>query len=750
MAIPRFASLLASVSLAMLGALGAGVDDVPSASSLTRKATAEFHQAARRGDLAAIETILSEKKIDINAATDYGVTALSLACDHGHEPVVAALLAAGANPNCHDRFYRATPLVWAVMRNRVAIVRQLLDAGAEPVDPALHFATAGQNLELVKQALETRRFTAAGLGQAMAVADESNAQAILMLLEAAINDDNRAAATEVRVAVRTARRLEEFRGTYRGPSGDRLLVSVQGAQLAIRFAAKVDGQKAAEQPDVPSLALGEGDTFTAANTEYQFRRQDGKVSGLARRVDGDVMEFERVTESLDDPSSSPPAQAGEPRLALGDDFPVDSKNWPGFRGMLARGIGHATSPPLEWEGESMKNIAWKTAIPGCGTSSPISWGDQIFVTTAVCDGDASGFRVGPYGDVDSVEQQGECRYLLLCLDLRSGKILWEREAARAVPQVKRHAKSSHANPTPATDGNVVVAFFGSAGIHCYDLQGNVKWSRDLGLLDSGWFYDRTYQWGFGSSPYLFEDLVIVQCDIQDDSFIAALDLANGEIRWKTPREEIPTWSSPVAFVGSDGTPMVVVSGTRCSAAYHARTGELLWKCGGLSEIVVPTPQVTRDLLLICSGYAPVQPIFTLSHTARGELTIPQPAEAQAPFFWSIGRGGPYMPTPLILEKKLFVLGNNGLLTCYDLASGKQLHRQRLSDATSNAYTASPIAIGGRIYCTSEQGVTAITSATDNGAILARNSIGEPVLATPAVAKGTLLIRGEKHLLAIAQ
>jgi len=363
MQVLRYLSFLVAVSIVIVGMLGILADDRNADSEKMRKALAEFHQAARRGDLAAVEAILADKKLDINAATDYGVTALSLACDHGHEPVVAALLAAGANPNCQDRFYRATPLAWAVMRNRSAIVSRLLDAGAENVDPALQFAALGQNADLLKQILATNRFTAAGLGRALAAADESNAQAIVLLLEAAMNDENRAAATEVRTAAKVARRLEEFRGTYRSPSGERVLVSVQGGQLEFRTVENVAGQKPADR----TLATGNGDTFIVEKVEYNFRRQDGKVVGLTRRVDEAAIDLERLPETLDDPASNLPVEPGEPRVVLGDDYPVDSENWPGFRGMLARGIGQGASPPREWDGESMKNIAWKTAIPGCGT-----------------------------------------------------------------------------------------------------------------------------------------------------------------------------------------------------------------------------------------------------------------------------------------------------------------------------------------------------------------------------------------------
>jgi outer membrane protein assembly factor BamB len=365
-------------------------------------------------------------------------------------------------------------------------------------------------------------------------------------------------------------------------------------------------------------------------------------------------------------------------------------------------------------------------------------------------GDTQGFRVGPYGDVESVTSDGECRFLLISIALDSGKEQWRKELNRAVPKVKRHAKSSHANPTPATDGKHVIASFAGDGIYCCKMDGDVLWTRQLGTLDSGWFYDKSYQWGFGSSPCLFEDMVILQCDCQEGAFVTALDIHTGNEKWRTARDEIPTWGSPVAFVADDGTPTVIVSGTKCSAAYHARSGEVLWQMGGFSEIVVPTPQVTRDLAILCSGYAPVRPIVALRHGTHGAIQIPKDKQGEAPFAWSLDRAGPYMPTPLIQSDKLYVLENSGILSCYAMDSGKQIFKQRVRSDIANAYTASPVAIDGKIYMVSEAGLTYVVAMDAEGTVLSKNGIGESVLASPAISQGKLLIRGEKHLFAIAE
>lgn len=700
--------------------------------------------AARRGHADEVTQLLASK-VDVNSATRYGVTALSLACDHGHEGVVEVLLAAGADPNTKDRFYQAGPLTWAVMRKRSGIVRRLIEAGVKDIDSALTSTVAIGDENTTQVILESKRVSAEGITAAAMLAHTANAENLLKLIESAMDDSTRTLVAQRWMEELARRKLTAYVGTYKSESGETRIVSTSAMHLEIQVSRN-------EKP-VPLEPLDDGRQYKAGDSRVSFDVEGDKVVGLRVQTGDRELKLARVmTDSEESMASGAAIVADEsmPRLAITADYPLSSDDWPSFRGLMARGIGGIAALAKDWNAESGLNIAWKTAVPGCGTSSPISWGTRVYLTTADCEADKSGFRTGLYGDVDSVDQNGECRYLLLCYDLASGKLLWDREVARGVPKVKRHAKSSHANPTPATDGTSVVAFFGDYGVYCYDMEGNLRWHRDLGPLDSGWFYDRTYQWGFGSSPFLFEDMVIVQCDVQDESFIAALDLATGVTRWQTRRDEIPTWGSPVAFMASDGTPMVVVSGTKCAAAYQARTGEQLWKLGGFSEIAVPTPQITPDMLLLTTGYAPVQPIVALAHSARGELELPAMNTGSPPFYWSHLRGGPYMSTPLIFDQRLYILQLNGVLSVYDLATGRQVHRQRIADGASNAFTASPVASGGYLYCTSEDGKTTVITLDEKCAIRSRNELREAVLATPAISHGKLLIRGEKHLFAIQE
>jgi outer membrane protein assembly factor BamB len=217
---------------------------------------------------------------------------------------------------------------------------------------------------------------------------------------------------------------------------------------------------------------------------------------------------------------------------------VNAQNWPQFRGPSASGVVEGSTAAVQWNAEKSENIRWKTNIPGLGHSSPVVWGNKVFISTAVTSGAKDETRYGLYGDVAPVKDDPKHTWKVYALDKNTGKILWERVAYEGVPKVKRHPKSTHADSTPVTDGKYLVVLFGSHGLYAYDLNGKLMWKQDLGVLDSGWFYDPDYQWEHGSSPVIYKDLVIIQADIQKDSYIAAYNLKTGKLAWKTPREEI--------------------------------------------------------------------------------------------------------------------------------------------------------------------------------------------------------------------
>lgn len=250
----------------------------------------------------------------------------------------------------------------------------------------------------------------------------------------------------------------------------------------------------------------------------------------------------------------------------------DHTNWPSFRGPQASGIATGADIPTHWDPKTGENIAWRTVIPGLGFSSPVVWGKQVFITSAISQEENPLIEVGLYGDIKSEDEEYVHHYKLYCLDRTSGNIEWEKTAYSGVPKVKRHRKSSHATCTPTTDGTHVIAFFGSQGLYCYDMDGALKWKKDLGVLDAGFFAVPEAQWGFGSSPIIHNQRVIVLCDVNNQSFIASFDVETGNEEWRTLRDEVPTWGTPTV-VEYAGKTQVIVNGYKHIGGYDLETGE---------------------------------------------------------------------------------------------------------------------------------------------------------------------------------
>ncbi len=420
-------------------------------------------------------------------------------------------------------------------------------------------------------------------------------------------------------------------------------------------------------------------------------------------------------------------------------------NWPQFRGPSASGLG-AGSPPTEWNGESGKNIRWKTEIPGLGYSSPVVWGDRIFLTSAVPAAGEAAVKLGLYGDIRPVEGEGAQSFRVYCLDRKSGKILWQREAVAGPPKVKRHPKSSHANPTPATDGKHVVAFFGSEGLYTYDLDGKLAWKKDFGVLESGYFMVPAAQWGFSSSPIIHDGMVLVQADVQKDSFLAAFDVRTGKELWRTARADVPTFSTPAVApytAAGSGGQQVVVNGWKHIGGYDLRTGKELWRLRGGGDIPTPTPLFQDGLIVITNAHGMLRPIYAIRTDAAGDIS-----ETRAAVAWSHDRAGNYMQTPLLHNGHGYFCADSGVLTVYQLATGERLYQQRLGSGKSG-FTSSPVAAAGRLYITNEEGQTYVLTMGAEYKPLAENELGEAVMSTPAIADGVLYIRGRRHLFAIA-
>jgi outer membrane protein assembly factor BamB len=427
---------------------------------------------------------------------------------------------------------------------------------------------------------------------------------------------------------------------------------------------------------------------------------------------------------------------------------VSGQHWPSFRGPAASGVADGSPTPVTWNATTGENVLWKTPIAGVAVSSPIVWADRVFVSTAVSSDPNAGIRTGLYGDVEPLNDLTKHTWRLIALDKRTGKVLWERVAHEGIPKTKRHPKSSQASPTPATDGQRVIVSFGSEGLYAYDLDGKLIWMRDLGVLNAGWFYDPDYEWGVGSSPIIWKNLVIVQCDIQKNSFVAAFDVSTGKPVWRTEREEIPSWSTPAIFE-HNGAAELVTQATKFIRGYDAATGKELWRLSGNSEIAIPTPIVGPGLVIVTNGYRGVQPIFAIKPGAKGDITLKSDQTQNEFIAWSSTRGGPYIPTPVIYGEHLYVLLNNGVLAAYTVKTGQRVYQERLG-GTGGSFSASPVAADGKIYLLSEDGDVFVVKAGATYALLAKNSMGEVLMATPAISNGVLIIRGLKDIFAIGQ
>ena len=427
---------------------------------------------------------------------------------------------------------------------------------------------------------------------------------------------------------------------------------------------------------------------------------------------------------------------------------AQAQNWPQFRGPQAAGVAEGSPAAVKWDAPKAVNMRWKTQVPGLAHSSPVVWGNKVFITTAVTSAAKDETRYGLYGDVAPVKDDPKHSWKVYALDKQTGKILWERLAYEGIPKVKRHPKSTHADSTPATDGKYLVVLFGSHGLYAYNLNGKLLWKQDLGLLDSGWFYDPDYQWEHGSSPVIYRDLVIVQADVQKDSYIAAYYLKNGKLAWKTSRDEISSWGTPTVYQGKTRAELIT-NGSRAIRGYDPATGKELWRLTPNSEVTTPTPIVAHDLIYVTSGYRPIQPIYAIKVGSNGDITLKEGKTSSDAIAWSKPRGGPYMPTPVVYGDLLYTCSNQGVLTAYNALTGERVYQERLG-GKGGAFTASPVASDGKIYLSSEDGDVFVVKAGPKYELLSTNPVGEVMMATPAISDGLVIVRGHSNVYAFAE
>jgi outer membrane protein assembly factor BamB len=425
-----------------------------------------------------------------------------------------------------------------------------------------------------------------------------------------------------------------------------------------------------------------------------------------------------------------------------------AQNWPSFRGQNASGIANGMRLPSSWDIEKSRNVLWKTPIPGLAHSSPVIWGNRVFVTTAIASDQNRVMRIGMVSALDLSNDMSRQSFRVYCLDLASGKILWERIAQEAEPRVKRHPKTTHASATPATNGKYLVALFATGGLYCYDFEGNLRWSQDLGVLNANWADKPEVQWGPASSPIIYKNLAIVQCDIEKDSFIAAFDLETGRKVWSTPRNTIASWSTPTVYEGKKRVELII-SGSEDIRGYDPLNGRELWSLRPTSRISIPTPFAAQDLIYVASGYARgIQPIYAIRPGSIGDITLKDESDRSEQIAWSTQKGAPYIATPIVYDGYLYVCGYNGVLACYNAKTGERLYERRLG--TGGFFSASPVASDGKIYATSEDGDVYVIRAGPEFALLATNPMDEVCMATPALSRGMIVIRTLTQLVGIGE
>jgi outer membrane protein assembly factor BamB len=414
-------------------------------------------------------------------------------------------------------------------------------------------------------------------------------------------------------------------------------------------------------------------------------------------------------------------------------------NWPQWRGADGSGVSTEKNLPSDWN--VSKNIKWKTPIEGRGHSSPIVWNNRIFLTTAVEGEVVPGAKAIKHMDgdkeflhPDSVGADRKHTFKVVCIDRVSGKVLWQSVAWEGTPYDNRHRKSSYAASTPATDGEFVYAFFGTEGLYAYDFKGKLAWKAKLGNLG-------TVGMGTGTSPVLYDNLVIVQCDEENGaaSFIVALDKKSGKEVWRTPRKVQVSWSTPLLVRTAQRTELIT-SGTEAIISYDPKTGKELWTHKGVESNAIPSPVANSEMAFLVAGF-PAKIAMALKLGGSGDLT------GSANEVWKYSKGTAYVPSPILYQDYLYIMTDRGILTCIDARTGEVKYEGGRIPIPAT-FTASPVAFDGKLLLTSEDGDTFIIKSGPKHEVLGTNSVGEPVYASPAIADGRIFIRGEHNLYCI--
>lgn len=423
------------------------------------------------------------------------------------------------------------------------------------------------------------------------------------------------------------------------------------------------------------------------------------------------------------------------------------RQWPSYRGYFSSGVLDNASLPEKFDFDKSENIRWKTDIPGMGISSPVIWGNKLFLTTAVSESDKAGFKPGLYGDVTPVSDSSVHEWKVFCINKNNGRIIWERTSYTGIPKIKRHPKSTHANSSAATDGQHVVAFFGSEGLYCYDINGKLLWQKNFGVLRSSFFIMKNAEWEFASSPVIHNGVVIIQCDVLENSFLAAYDVKTGKELWKSSRDEYPGWCTPNIYT-NEGKTYVAVNGFKHRGGYEFETGKEVWRMSGGGDIQIPTPITGNNLIYFNSAHGKSSPIMAVKTSASGDITLKENETTNQGVVWSQPRGGSYMHTMLLYRNLLYNVNWNGAINCIDPLTGKEVYNAKLGGAKS--FIASPVASDGRIYIVDEEGTVYIIRDGSSFNLLAEIPMNDICMTAPAITGGMIYFRTQHHLIAVGK
>ncbi|MCZ6756218.1 MAG: PQQ-binding-like beta-propeller repeat protein, partial [Gemmatimonadetes bacterium] len=556
----------------------------------------DLRLAARSGDLKEVRRLL-ESGVSADAGDDWGTTPLFLAAGQGEVEMVRYLLSKGADPSARETFFGMSVLDMALWSGspEYQVARLLLAAGATDRASALAQALGAGDVDLARAAADS--------GPVLE-SEATDLRARFTDLEGGLADILAQVKTtpDPPPPAYSAEDLAAFTGRFEaGESGPAADLTVRDDRLVLDF----DGVR----------------TALTASADLVFRSADAGVTvrysgraGTVERISIERTGKDRVRLRLGDGPLVPPASLPEFKA---EPVVQPAVNWPGFRGANRSGVSDGIEPPVEFDLDSGNGVAWRVDLPGLGNSSPVVWGDRVYVTTAVAAGGSTPLRVGRTGSGEEVEENTEHRWLVLAFDKSTGKKVWETEVGRGLPLTKRHFKATQANSSPVTNGEHIVVVFPTAGLACLGRDGAIHWKQELGGLNAGGFNDPGLQWGFAASPIIHRGKVILQVDIHEGPYLAAWDLMTGKQLWRTERPDVaPSWSTPAIWATADGEELVVNASV--ILGYDPNTGRELWRLGPTSAQVVASPVIGESNLFVSSGYPPVRPIYAVKPGIRGE------------------------------------------------------------------------------------------------------------------------------------